>query len=239
MPAAAKLVEELRGRVGPHTHRPLLRHRQFSTCAVIAHLFLDGADWRARDALAGTRQRRSGHEPGRVFCDLAVMLADGGRCVSDLAALAGQAWLFGEVASVSTARRVVLSVSEQELERSARRERRLVRERGLRALRLFLRSRLRRSCHVRPGRVAFAAVAPTPARPVTRCVRRSAPLPVADVARAVSLGKGERMDAEALVVIPPLRLMFDGRYGCSLLHHEPALANWSPGGVANTGLDRQ
>jgi hypothetical protein len=68
-----------------------------------------------RDALAGTRQRRSGHEPGRVFCDLAVMLADGGRCVSDLAALGGQASLFGEVASVSTARRVVLSVGEDEL----------------------------------------------------------------------------------------------------------------------------
>jgi hypothetical protein len=67
------------------------------------------------DALAGTRERRSGHEPGRVFCDLAVMLADGGRCVSDLAALAGQSSLFGEVASVSTARRVVLSVGVREL----------------------------------------------------------------------------------------------------------------------------
>jgi Transposase DDE domain group 1 len=67
------------------------------------------------DALEGTRERRSGHEPGRVFCDLAVMLADGGRCVSDLAALAGQASLFGEVASVSTARRVVLSVGGAEL----------------------------------------------------------------------------------------------------------------------------
>lgn len=67
------------------------------------------------DALVGTRERRSGHEPGRVFCDLAVMLADGGRCVSDLQALAGQASLFGEVASVSTGRRVVLSVGESEL----------------------------------------------------------------------------------------------------------------------------
>jgi hypothetical protein len=66
-------------------------------------------------ALEGTRERRSAHDPGRVVCDLAVMLADGGRCVSDLAALAGQSSLFGDVASVSTARRVVLSVGEREL----------------------------------------------------------------------------------------------------------------------------
>jgi Transposase DDE domain group 1 len=68
-----------------------------------------------RDALAGTRERRGGHEPGRVFCDLAVMLADGGRCVSDLGVLAGQESLFGEVASVSTARRVMFSIGEVEL----------------------------------------------------------------------------------------------------------------------------
>ena len=71
-------------------------------------------DWLC-DALAGTRERQGGHDPGRVFCDLAVMLADGGRCVSDLAALAGQESLFGEVASVSTARRVVQSIGESEL----------------------------------------------------------------------------------------------------------------------------
>jgi hypothetical protein len=67
-------------------------------------------------ALAGTRERRSAHDPGRVFCDLAVMLADGGRCVSDVAALAGQPSLFGQVASVSTARRVLLSIGENELD---------------------------------------------------------------------------------------------------------------------------
>ena len=67
------------------------------------------------DALESTRERRGGHDPGRVFCDLAVMLADGGRCVSDLAALAGQPSLFGDVASVSTARRVVLSIGADEL----------------------------------------------------------------------------------------------------------------------------
>ena len=66
-------------------------------------------------ALEGTRERRSAHDPGRVVCDVAVMLAEGGRCVSDLAALAGQSSLFGDVASVSTARRVVLSVGEREL----------------------------------------------------------------------------------------------------------------------------
>jgi hypothetical protein len=67
-------------------------------------------------ALSGVRERRSSHDPGRVFCDLAVMAADGGRCVSDLAALAGQSALFGEMASVSTARRVLLDVGEPQLD---------------------------------------------------------------------------------------------------------------------------
>ena len=68
-------------------------------------------------ALAGTRERCSAHDPGRVFGDLAVMLADGGRCVSDLMALGAQPALFGNVASVSTARRVMLSIGEGELDR--------------------------------------------------------------------------------------------------------------------------
>jgi hypothetical protein len=68
-------------------------------------------------ALAETRERRSAHDPGRVLCDLAVMLADGGRCVSDLVALASQPALFGDVASVSTARRVMLSIGPAELDR--------------------------------------------------------------------------------------------------------------------------
>ena len=64
------------------------------------------------DALRG-HARSAARGMCRAGCsvDLAVMLADGGRWVSDLAALGGQVSLFGEVASVSTARRVVLLVS--------------------------------------------------------------------------------------------------------------------------------
>src|SRR5512142_2260433 len=57
--------------------------------------------------LAGLKQRRRGHDPGRVIRDLAVMLADGGECVSDLGAVRDQQALFGAVASDSTAFRVV------------------------------------------------------------------------------------------------------------------------------------
>jgi len=83
-------------------------------------------------ALAPTRERRSAHDPGRVLCDLAVMAADGGRCVSDLAVLAGQSALFGDVASVSTARRVLLSIDEREIEH-IRKARALARERAWKA----------------------------------------------------------------------------------------------------------
>ena len=57
--------------------------------------------------LASIKQRRRGHDPGRVIRDLAVMLADGGECVSDLGAVRDQAALFGPVASDSTAFRVI------------------------------------------------------------------------------------------------------------------------------------
>src|SRR5579862_7663600 len=57
--------------------------------------------------LAGLKARRRGHDPGRVIRDLAVMLADGGECLSDLSAVRDQEALFGAVASGSTAFRVV------------------------------------------------------------------------------------------------------------------------------------
>lgn len=63
-------------------------------------------------SLAPMRERRSGHVPGRVVRDLAVTLADGGECVSDLGALRDQLALFGDVASDSTAYRVIEAIAE-------------------------------------------------------------------------------------------------------------------------------
>ena len=47
------------------------------------------------------------HRIGKVLADLAVMLADGGDCLSDLVVLRDQPGLFGPVASTPTAWRVV------------------------------------------------------------------------------------------------------------------------------------
>lgn len=68
-------------------------------------------------AMAPTRQRASAHDPGVVLRDLVVMLADGGECLADLAAQRDQVDLFGNVASDSTAFRVIDSVDEQCLSR--------------------------------------------------------------------------------------------------------------------------
>jgi hypothetical protein len=65
-------------------------------------LGLTGAlGWRAG------RGRRRRHPDAWVLRDLAVMLADGGDCLSDLGVLRAQPELFGEVASTPTAWRVV------------------------------------------------------------------------------------------------------------------------------------
>jgi hypothetical protein len=63
--------------------------------------------------LAVLKQRRRGHDPARVIRDLAVMLADGGECVSDLGAVRDQEALFGPVASDSTAFRVVDRIASE------------------------------------------------------------------------------------------------------------------------------
>jgi len=61
--------------------------------------------------LGDLKQRRSGHDPGRVVRDLAVMLADGGDCLADLGAVREQDALFGAVASDSTAFRVIDAIA--------------------------------------------------------------------------------------------------------------------------------
>lgn len=69
-----------------------------------------GGDLSAVLASMVGRPRR--HDPGDVLVDLAVMLADGGECVSDLKVLRDQPDLFGEVASQPTAWRVLDSIDE-------------------------------------------------------------------------------------------------------------------------------
>src|SRR4051794_22985483 len=61
--------------------------------------------------LVGMRERRGGHDRGRVVCDLAVMLADGGDCLADLRAVREQEPLFGAVASDATAFRVIAAIA--------------------------------------------------------------------------------------------------------------------------------
>jgi len=68
-------------------------------------------------AVGGVRKRRSAHAPGRVLADFAVMLADGGVAIGDLAVLRDQPNLFGSVASTATAWRVLDSVDESLLDR--------------------------------------------------------------------------------------------------------------------------
>ena len=65
--------------------------------------------------LAVLKQRDRGHDPGRVIRDLAVMIAGGGECVADLGALRDQQALFGQVASDSTAFRVIDRVAAERL----------------------------------------------------------------------------------------------------------------------------
>ena len=70
-------------------------------------------------AMAPTKQRRRGHDRGRVVTDLAVMIADGGTAISDLAVLRDQPSLFGEVASTPTAWRTLEAIDGAALDRIA------------------------------------------------------------------------------------------------------------------------
>jgi hypothetical protein len=69
------------------------------------------------DALAGLPERRSCHDPGRVLVDVAVMLADGGEAISDLAVLRDQPGL-ARVGGLDGYRlRVLDGIDEQALTR--------------------------------------------------------------------------------------------------------------------------
>jgi hypothetical protein len=67
------------------------------------------------EALAATVRRSRRHDPGRVLLDVALTLADGGDCLSDLSVLRDQPSLFGSVASTPTASRVIDSVDAERL----------------------------------------------------------------------------------------------------------------------------
>jgi hypothetical protein len=69
------------------------------------------------EALAPLRVRRAGHDPGRVAVDVAVMLADGGEAIADLAVLRDQPGLFGPVASGPTGWRVLADLDTEALDR--------------------------------------------------------------------------------------------------------------------------
>jgi hypothetical protein len=67
-------------------------------------------------ALAGLGRPRAVHDPGRVLVDLAVAVADGGECISDIAVLADRPGLFGPVASDSTVWRLLAQLGAAELD---------------------------------------------------------------------------------------------------------------------------
>jgi Transposase DDE domain group 1 len=77
-----------------------------------ARLLADLADastltGRLSGALVSLAAPQTAHDPGRVLADLAVAIADGGDCISDIAVLADQLTLFGRVASDSTVWRLL------------------------------------------------------------------------------------------------------------------------------------
>ena len=62
-------------------------------------------------ALAPWRPGRAQHDPGKVLHDLAVAVALGGDCLSDLAVVRSQPDLFGHVASDPTVSRLIAALA--------------------------------------------------------------------------------------------------------------------------------
>jgi hypothetical protein len=68
---------------------------------------------RVSSALAGLAAPQTVHDPGRVLADLAVAIADGAECISDIAVLGDQPAVFGAVASDSTVWRLLDRLDER------------------------------------------------------------------------------------------------------------------------------
>lgn len=70
-----------------------------------------GLDESLSAALRRWRTPRAAHDPGKIVCDLAVMLALGGDCLADIAVLRSTPELFGPIASDPTVSRLVKSLA--------------------------------------------------------------------------------------------------------------------------------
>ncbi|MFD0535217.1 IS1380 family transposase [Actinomadura luteofluorescens] len=75
-------------------------------------LRVTGLDQALSAGLERWRKPRATHDPGKVVADLAVMLALGGDCLSDIAVLRAEPELFGPVPSDPTVSRLVTSLAQ-------------------------------------------------------------------------------------------------------------------------------
>lgn len=62
-------------------------------------------------ALAPWRKQFSRHDPGKIFTDLALMLAVGGDCLADVASLRAEPDVYGSVASDPTISRLLTALA--------------------------------------------------------------------------------------------------------------------------------
>lgn len=88
--------------------------------SAVVRLLADGTGLTGR--LSNALKRRTftpTHDRGRVLTDTAVMIADGGRVLSDLSTLRDQGELFGPVASDPTLRRALAEIDDLTLDRIA------------------------------------------------------------------------------------------------------------------------
>ena len=108
------------------------------------------------------------HDRGRVLGDVAVCIADGGRVLSDLAALRDQPELYGPVASDPTAWRTLEAIGERERVHIA-------------AARARVRRRVWALISDRVGRIPPSKVAACPPRPPIRQPLRCGPRPPLDL----------------------------------------------------------